>query len=185
MASCSPRGPALQAGIRPFLIGRPLLLRRPFLLGAAVLLGLAGCEKPPPPPPPTVAIVQINTTADVNSLPGAPGVPIKLRVYQLASAAAFTGAEFFPLYNADAAALGPDLVKKDEMVMTPSGTKTLNLTPSDQVKSIAVFGAYARFGAVIWRVNADVPPHATTTFTVTAGADGLRIVATPGKPAAP
>ena len=176
MASCSPRG------VGPISAGR-----RPLLAGAAMLvLGLSNCAPPPPPPiPPTVVHVQINTTADVNSAPGAPGAPIKLRVYQLASPDAFTGAEFYPLYNADKVTLGPDLIKKDEMVLTPNSTKSMTLTPSDQVKTIAVFGAFAQFGTVIWRVSAEVPAHQTTTFTVTASSAGLKLVATPGKPATP
>lgn len=160
---------------------------RPLLAAAFTLaLALANCAPPPPPPvPPTIAHVQINTTSDLNSLPGAPGAPVALRVYQLASPDAFNGAEFYPLYNADKVALGADLLKKDEMVLTPSATKAMTLTPSDQVKTLAVFAAYAAFGTVIWRVSADVPAHQTTTFTVTASSAGLKLVATPGKPAIP
>jgi type VI secretion system protein VasD len=176
MASCSPRGISLKsAGRRPFLA-----------VAGLFVLGLSNCAPPPPPPiPPTIAYVQINTTADVNSAPGAPGAPVSLRVYQLASPDAFTGAEFYPLYNADKTTLGPDLLKKDEMVMIPSTTKSMTLTPADQVKTIAVFGAFANFGAVAWRVSADVPAHQTTTFTITASSAGLKLVATPGKPATP
>jgi type VI secretion system protein VasD len=176
MASCSPRSVGLKsAGRRPVLAAAALLV-----------LGLSNCAPPPPPPiPPTIAYVQINTTSDVNGLPGAPGAPIALRVYQLASADAFTGAEFYPLYTADKVALGADLLKKDEMVLTPSSTKSMTLTPADQVKTLAVFGAFATFGTVIWRVSADIPAHQTTTFTITASSAGLKLVATPGKPAIP
>ena len=176
MASCFPRGFGLKSAGR-----------RPLLAVALVgVLALAHCAPPPPPPvPPTIAYVQINTTSDVNSLPGAPGTPIALRVYQLASPDAFNGAEFYPLYNADKVALGADLIKKDEMVLTPSATKSMTLTPSDQVKTLAVFGAYAAFGTVIWRGSAEIPAHQTTTFTVTASSAGLKLVSTPGKPAVP
>ena len=56
---------------------------------------------------------------DVGPLPNAPprpagvGAPVSVRVYQLAGREAFTGADFFRLYNADVLALGLDLVKKE------------------------------------------------------------------------
>ena len=176
MACCFPRSFRLgSAGRRPFMVA-----------ALAPVLALGSCAPAPPPPiPPTIAYVQINTTSDVNSSPGAPGAPIALRVYQLASPDAFSGAEFYPLYNADKAALGADLLKKDEMIMKPLDTKSMILTPSDQVKTLAVFGAYASFGTVIWRVAADIPAHQTTTFTLTASSAGLKLAATPGKPAVP
>ncbi len=176
MASCFPPGFRFKSAGR----------RSVFAAAIVSVLALANCAPPPPPPtPPTIAYVQINTTSDVNGMPGAPGAPIALRVYQLASSDAFTGAEFYPLYNSDKVTLGADLLKKDEMVLKPSDTKLMNLTPSDQVKTIAVFGAYAAFGTVIWRVSADMPAHQTTTFTITASSAGLKLVATPGKPAVP
>ncbi len=181
MASCLPRGHDFSPARR-----RTVLSALTGLMSAGTILALSGCAAPPPPPPPpTIVYVQIVTTTDVNALPGAPGAPLAVRVYQLASSAGFLGAEFYPLYSADSVALGADRLKKDEMVMAPSATKTLMLTPSDQVKSIGVFAAYQTFQAVTWRAAADIPPNTTTTFTVTASATGLKLVATPGKPVSP
>ena len=161
--------------------------RRPALAAALFALALLAHCAPPPPPPiaPTVAHVRIITTSDVNGAPGAPGAPIALRVYQLAAPDAFNGAEFYPLYTSDKVALGADLLKKDEMILTPSATKSMTLTPSEQVKTLAVFGGYAAFGPLVWRVSTDIPAHQTTTFTITASSAGLKLVATPGAPAIP
>jgi len=98
------------------------------------------------------------------------------------SKAGFEGAEFFRLYNADAATLGPDLIKKEEFVLTPGGSKTLALTPTDPVKAIGVFGAYREFQTVVWRATADVAANKTINLAVTADKAGIKIVVTPVKP---
>jgi type VI secretion system protein VasD len=142
---------------------------------------LAACAAPPPPPPPTVVQLKLVTTADVNGTPGGAGAPLAVRVYQLASPAGVQAAEFFPLFKDDKTALGADLVKKDEMILPPGSTKSISLTPNDQVTALAVFAAYRDFQNAIWRVVTEVPAHKTTAVTVTADATGLKLVAAPVK----
>ena len=157
-------------------------------LAAVALLALSNCAAPPPPPPPpTVVKLQLQTTSDANGVAGAVGAPLVIRVYQLASGSAFQGAEFFPLYKADAATLGPDLIKKDEVLMAPSSTKAMTLTPPDAVHTLGVFAAYGSYAGAIWRVVGDIPAHQTTNVTVTADSVGLKMVAVPVpvKPASP
>jgi type VI secretion system protein VasD len=152
-------------------------------LCAAVLLGVAGCGGPPPPPPPTVVNLTYSATADVNPVAGGQGAPVVIRIFQLASKSAFEGAEFYPLYNAAPTTLGPDLIKKDETLLAPGASKSLTLTPTDAVKVIGVFAAYRDFQHATWRVDTDIPPNKTTTVTITADSTGLKLVASPGKPA--
>ena len=147
------------------------------------LLGVAGCA--PAPPPPTVVNLQASATATVNATPQGQGAPVAIRIYQLASKAAFERAEFFPLYNTDAAALGPDLVKKDEFLLAPGSSKSVTLQPADTVRVIGVFAAYRDFQNATWRGDADIPAHQTTTVTITADRAGIKLVATSGKPASP
>jgi type VI secretion system protein VasD len=147
-------------------------------LAIAALLALSSCG-PPPPPPPTIVNAQVTAGADVNATQDGKGAPLAVRVYQLGSKAGFEGAEFFRLYNADTATLGPDLVKKEEFVLTPGGSKSLSLTPTDQVKSIGVFGAYREFQTVVWRATADVAPNKTVNLVITADKAGIKIAAKP------
>jgi type VI secretion system protein VasD len=146
---------------------------------------LSGCAAPPPPPPPTVVNLTLITTADANPTPDGKGAPLVLRVYQLASSANFNAAEFYPLYQTDGAALKTDMLHRDDFLLPPGQTKTQELTLTDPVKSIAVFGAYRDFQHATWRVAADVPAHKTTNITVTAGHDGVTLKAEtpPPKPA--
>jgi type VI secretion system protein VasD len=153
-----------------------------FRILALVVPALAAGCSPPPPPPPTVVYVKLVATADVNATGGV-GAPLLTRVYQLAGKSSFEGAEFFPLYKTDSAVLGTDLVKKDEVLLAPGTTKILTLSPTDQVQAVGVFAAYQSYATSTWRADADVPPHATTTITVTAGATGVTVTTAPGKPA--
>lgn len=148
--------------------------------GAAQLacLVLASCGgAPPPPPPPTVVHLTLSASADVNPGPDGKGAPVTLRVYQLASASGFGNAEFFPLYNADAATLGADLIKRDDVILGPGATVTKTLSPRDDVKSIGIFGGYRDFQHTAWRASTDIAAHQTTDVTVTASATGLTLKA--------
>ncbi len=168
------------------MTGMARRLRAAQTLGAALGLGLAallaGCGAPPPPPPTQVAVT-LTAAANANPTPDGKGAPVVLRVYQLASTSAFNGAEFFDLFNQDQATLKTDLIKRDDVTLAPGQSKTLNLTPTDQAKSIGVFAGYRDYGHAIWRVTADIPPHKTTKITVQAGPTGLTISPPPGGPA--
>ncbi len=153
------------------------------ILGFGLLAALAGCAAPPPPPPPTVVSLTLAATADANPDPAGQGAPVVLRVYQLASTAAFGNAEFFDLFNQDAATLKTDLIKRDDVVLAPGQTKTVTLMPTDQVKSVGIFAGYRDYAHATWRAAADVPPHKTTKLTVTAGKTGIAIAPTAGSPA--
>jgi type VI secretion system protein VasD len=148
----------------------------------AAMIAQAGCAGPPPPPPPTIVTVTLSTTKDSNGTPGGAGVPLALRLYQLASGSGFQAAEFFPLYTADVATLGADLLKKDEMILAPGTSKTLTLAPADPVHALGVFAAYRDFKNTVWRAAADIPAHQTTIVTITADATALKLVAAPAKP---
>jgi len=134
---------------------------------------LAGCGAPPPPPPPTVINMTLKATADANPTVAGQGAPVAIRVYQLASTSAFSGAEFFQLFSQDQATLGTDMIKRDDLIIAPGTSKTLSLTPMDPVKAIGVFAAYRDFGTTVWRATTPVVPHKTTTITVTAGRAGI------------
>lgn len=142
-----------------------------FVLGAA----LAGCAAPPPPPPPTVINLTLTATPDANPTTAGQGAPVALRVYQLAATSAFTGAEFFQLFNQDQATLGPDLIKRDDVIVSPGATKTLTLMPLDTVKAIGIFAAYRDYASTVWRASTAVVPHKTTPVTVTAGRTGITL----------
>lgn len=142
----------------------------------ALLAVLVGCSSPPPPP--TVVKLTLSATKDVNPDQAGQGAPLAIRVYQLSSTSAFDGAEFFPLFNNDTNTLKNTLIERDQFILAPGASKTVTITPKDQVTAIGLFAAYRDFQHAQWRADVAVPPHKTTTVTVTAGRSG--ITAKPG-----
>jgi type VI secretion system protein VasD len=147
--------------------------------------GLAGCASPPPPPPPTIVNLTLKALPGVNPGPDGQAAPVSVRVYQLETAAGFSNAEFFPLYNTDSTVLGPDLVKREEFVLAPGATKSETIMPKDQVKSLGFFAGFRAFQGVKWRGSTDVPPNKTTNVTVTVGPAGVSVAAAPAPPPPP
>ena len=136
---------------------------------------LSGCAAPPPPPP-TVINLTLNATADTNPTTDNAGAPIATRAYQLTSAANFNGAEFFQIFNADAATLKTDIVKREDFLLAPSASKTEKIMPDSTVKSIGIFAAYRSFQTATWRGSADIVANKINNITVTFGHDGVVIV---------
>jgi type VI secretion system protein VasD len=147
----------------------------PQVVTLALLAELIGCASPPPPPAPTIVELKLSTTPDTNSTESGQGAPIGLRIYQLSSRAAFESAEFHRLYDADAAALGADLVKEDSYLLPPGSTKSVTLMPSDQVHAIGVLAAYREFQTKTWRAIGDILAHQTTIVTIKAAANGVML----------
>jgi type VI secretion system protein VasD len=153
------------AGVRPLAIALSLIV--------------VGCGKEKPPPPPTVVKLDIRAATDVNLTIDNQGAPVETRVYQLGSKSNFDGAEFFPLYKADAKTLESDLLKKEQFLLIPGGAKTLELTLPDNAKAIGIFAAYRDFPNTKWRASADIPAHQTTSLLVTLDKSGVKLVEKP------
>ena len=138
------------------------------LTGLLLLMAVTACGGPPPVPP-TLVAATASATSDANAAAGGgTGAPVSLRIYQLVSPAGFEAAQFFPLFNTDAATLKDDLVKRDDLLLAPGQSKTLALAPADRVTAIGVFAAYRDYENVAWRAVVTVPPHVSSTLTVTA-----------------
>ncbi len=158
--------------------------RRMWLAWAAlsIVATLAACAPAPPPPPPTIVSLTLTTRPDANPNAAGQGAPVIIRVYQLGSSAGFEKAEFYRLFNQDAATLGSDVIKRDEFLLAPASSKTVQLDPPSAVKAIGVFAAYRDFSHTTWRGVADVPEHKTTTITVKADASGIAVAAKTAEP---
>jgi len=155
------------------MLGRvvPVCLMAVCLVAACGVLAACGGPRPVPP---TLVTVIASASEDANAAAGGgPGAPVSLRVYQLVSPAGFEGAQFFPLFNGDAAVLKDDLVKRDDLLLAPGQSKTLRLAPADRVTAIGVFAAYRDYENVAWRAVVAVPAHASSTLVVTAGKTGV------------
>ena len=152
------------------------------LLGLASLAyaSLVGCGGPPPPPPPTVAALTMTAAADVNPDATGKSAPVAVRIYQLASTAAFEQADFFQLYNNDQAVLGADLLGRDEVTVTPGGTQQLVKDLKPGVTAIGVVAAFRDIQHANWRATAVPPANKTTAIAVTIQGLNVTVSLAPG-----
>ena len=135
-------------------------------LGVALLL--TACAAKPPPPPASVA-GSIQASVQINPSASKRPSPLLIRVYELKSVAAFNGADFMSLYQRDQAALGGDLLAKEEFVLEPGETKTFAKTLAPDTRFIGVVAAYRDLEHAKWRTVVSVQPNQPQKVTVRAG----------------
>ena len=140
-------------------------------VGAAMATAGCGSDEPEPvpaPPPPTRIEGQMAAAIDVNpDIYGNPS-PIVVRLYQLAAATAFSNADFFQLYDDDAAVLGNDLVSRSEHSLVPGEIVKVSKTLPAHVRFLGATAAYQAIETASWRAIIPLPSNQTTTFTVAA-----------------
>jgi len=157
---------------------RPCAWRGVLPVLGLLLLMLGACKSPPPPPPPpppTIVRLSVIALAGVNPDRSGRPSPILVRVYELKSTAAFDSADFFTLYGKDQATLGADLNAKNEFLLRPGDTKSVEQPVQPGTKFIAVVAAYRDIERSRWRATAPVPPNRTTPLTVRADAADVTI----------
>ena len=119
-------------------------------LAAAVGASLVGCGSPPKP---VISQIQLSISSspdlnpDIRNRPS----PVTVRVYGLKAAATFETADFFSLFEKDTATLGPDIVRREELLLRPGETKALELMLPADVKALAVLVAFRDLERSRWR----------------------------------
>jgi type VI secretion system protein VasD len=124
----------------------------------AAAVALASCKTVPVKPAKEAkAKVALSAAADVN--PDATGKPspVVVRVYQLKGDAAFSGADFFALFDDEMKVLGPELIGREEYVLTPSETRTVELAVPKTAKFVGVIAAFRDIRNSQWRVVVPAP----------------------------
>ena len=147
-------------------------------LAALAFAALSGCGGSPPPPP-TIANIAISAAADANPDAAGVGAPVAVRVYLLRSTAAFEQADFFALYQREQETLGADLAGRDELLITPGGTQTLNKELGPGVGFIGVVAAFRDIQRANWRATAAPPASQTTAVQVSVEGLNVNVSMTP------
>lgn len=135
-----------------------------------------GCGKAPPPQPPlppTVTVVTppvvkakammtIEAASDVNPNDAGRPSPVVVRVYQLKNDAAFRDADFGKLYGDDQAALGQDVVRRDEYTLSPSERRAVEVELPNEGVVVCAIAAFQSIDTSVWRACAKLPASAVT-----------------------
>jgi len=132
-------------------------------LFAAVLV-LGGCAEKKPSP--TVISLAVSAALDINPNAQGRASPVVLRIYQLASPAAFAEADFFQLFEQDAAILGKDMIARDEIIVTPGAAQKLSFEAAPDVRHVGVVAAYRETETSVWRATADIVPEKINSYAV-------------------
>jgi type VI secretion system protein VasD len=140
-------------------------LRR--LLGVVPLAAslLAACSgAPPPPPPPGIIELTLQASADLN--PDATGrpSPVIVRIYQLTSATQFATADFFQLFEKQAATLGADLSNREELAIFPGETRKLTTPLKQGAQFVGLAASFRDIDKASWRAVTEVSPNGTTAL---------------------
>jgi type VI secretion system protein VasD len=124
----------------------------------AAAVALASCKTVPiKPSSEAKAKVALSAAADVNPDASGKPSPVVVRVYQLKGDAAFAGADFFALFDDEMKVLGPELIGREEYVLTPAEKRTVELTVPKTAKFVGVIAAFRDIRNAQWRVVVPAP----------------------------
>ena len=140
---------------------------------AVSLLDACGSATPP--------LLQGTIKADQAANPDVNGraSPVVVRVYELRSPAAFSGADFFSLFDKESEALAGDLVGREEYSVRPAETQPYRRQLQPDTKFIGVLVAFRDLENSRWRQVAPVPAERQITITIGIEARSVTVAVAP------
>jgi type VI secretion system protein VasD len=152
------------------------------LLAVAALTALAACggqppkqDKPPAPAP--VLRIDVAAAADANRGPSGQALPIVIRLYELKAQGAFSGADFFSLYDREAKALGGELIAREELTLAPGQTRQIVKPLDPQARYLGVLGAFRDIDRASWRALVPLVAGKDNNLDVAVGTQAIRVQA--------
>lgn len=149
----------------------------PRIVLLAVAFLLSACASDPAPPAPTIVVLQFQAAADLNPSPNGQAAPVRVRLYELKSGAAFSRADYFSLVDAANATLAADLLEQDELLIQPGQQLTLQRQLDEQSRWLGLVVAYRQLDSAVWRQLVSIPSHRTSQLNVSLGARAVSAVA--------
>ena len=106
----------------------------------------------------TVKVKAVVTAAeDLNpDYQGRPS-PVNIIVFQLVSADAFSSADFFSLFDPEAAVLGGDLLAKTQILLQPGESREWVAEFAKETRFVGVIAAYRDIENAQWRATVALP----------------------------
>lgn len=147
-------------------------------LVAALLIAVflaTGCASKPKTPQPAKLAMSAVASTDLNPDDTGRPSPLVIRIYALRQLAEFGKADFFALFDRDEQVLAADLVKKDEIIVQPGQTVTLNREFAPDVKFVAVLAAFRNVARAKWRSSTEIPAGADGVLIIKAGANDVSV----------
>lgn len=137
-------------------------------LSMLALLLVSGCGTTPPKP------AKVNGTIEaaegLNPSVSARPSPLRMRVYELKSAAAFNQADFMALYQSDQTVLATDLTAREEFTLQPGEKRPWVKTLGAETRFIGIVALYRDLERAVWRTIVPVQPGREYKLTIRADA---------------
>lgn len=123
----------------------------------------------------TKADMVVQATNNVNpDMDGRPS-PILVRIYQLKSPVAFNNADFFALYDRDAAELGADFVARDDLDLKPGDSVPLERRFTEDTRYLGIIAAYRNIDSSSWKKVIEIEPDSNSEITILLDDKGIQI----------
>ena len=78
--------------------------------------------------------------------------PIKVRIYELKDASSFAEADYFSLDTGDKVTLAADMLARDEFILRPGESRSIQRKSNTQTTAIGVLAGYRDLPNATWRV---------------------------------
>jgi type VI secretion system protein VasD len=104
----------------------------------------------------------IAASGDVNPDASGRPSPIVIRVYQLRTDSAFANADFFALYEDEQKVLGPELISRNEFLLSPMERQTLDITVAGETRFVGAIAAFRDIRNAQWRSIVPAPREGLT-----------------------
>ncbi len=115
---------------------------------------------------PTRINSQILASFDINPDANNRPSPLVIRIYELKSISAFNDADFFKLYDEEAATLGGDMLSREEFELSPGQGREVTRTANDKARYFAVIAAFRNIDQARWRASTTLELNSKNTLVV-------------------
>jgi type VI secretion system protein VasD len=111
--------------------------------------------------------MQISATVDVNpDMQGRPS-PVILHILELNSTEQFNRLDYMSLTQPSGAALGPDLLGKNQLVLQPGESKALPMELNPLTTAIGLVAGYRDIDNAVWRTSVAITQGDTKGISIT------------------
>lgn len=140
------------------------------LLACFVVITLTGCGTSP-----TRLEAKVAAAEDVNKDEFGRSLPIVVRLYELKSTGSFQSADFFGIYDQEAATLGGDLLAREELQLRPGEQQKIEREAAPDAQHLGVVGAFRQIDNARWRATHALKPGETNKVEIMLGPNAVSI----------
>jgi type VI secretion system protein VasD len=134
-----------------------------WVIALALLALLSACAGAPKKETLTLAI---SATEDVNPDLQGRASPIVLHILTLKSAEQFNALDYQSLASASSGALGADQLARDQVVLSPGSSRSMELELDAGTQAIGLVAGYRDLNNSSWRQAVTISPGSTKSITV-------------------